>query len=234
MVNVAVGQAVRPFQVEDVLDTLQVHGQTLKTVGDLTGNRFAVDATDLLEIGELGDFHAVHPDFPAEAPGAERRVLPVILDKADIVLLQVEAEGFQRAEIEVENVVRRRFEHDLILIVVLHAVGVLAITTVLGAARGLNIGGFPGLGAERAQKGRGVAGAGADFHIVGLEQGAPLFVPVTLETQNDFLKCRHERREKTLRRRKNPQNADFTCFCSRRERHGGRSRVDELHDNGAR
>ena len=29
-----------------------------------------IDTADLLEIGELGDFHAVEPDFPANAPCA--------------------------------------------------------------------------------------------------------------------------------------------------------------------
>ena len=62
------------------------------------------DAADLLEVGELRHFHAVQPHFPAQAPGAERRVLPIVLDEAHVVLLQVEAERFQRAEVQIEDV----------------------------------------------------------------------------------------------------------------------------------
>jgi hypothetical protein len=108
--------------------------------------------------------------------------------KAHVVLLQVEAERFERAEVELEDVVRRRLQHHLVLVVVLHAVRVLAVAAVLGAARRLHVGGLPRLRADGAQEGGGVAGAGADFHVVGLEQGTALFVPVLLETQDDFLK----------------------------------------------
>ena len=53
----------------------------------------AVEAADLLEIGELRHLHAVAPHLPAEAPGAERRALPVVLDEADVVQLRVEADA---------------------------------------------------------------------------------------------------------------------------------------------
>jgi hypothetical protein len=93
--DVAVGQAVGVDQVVDVLHALQVHGQALQAVGDLAGDGLAVDAADLLEVGELRHLHAVEPDLPAQAPGAQRGVLPVVLDEADVVLLQVEAQGLQ-------------------------------------------------------------------------------------------------------------------------------------------
>jgi hypothetical protein len=97
VVHVTVGQAARlavllpfgPDQVVDVLDLLQVHRQTLDAVGDFAGDRLAVDAANLLEVGELRHFHAVEPDFPAQAPSAERRIFPVVLDEADVVLLEV-------------------------------------------------------------------------------------------------------------------------------------------------
>ena len=37
----------------------------------------------------------------------------------------------------------------------------------------------------------GVEGAGADFHVVRLQQGATLRVPVLLQRQDDLLKCEH-------------------------------------------
>jgi hypothetical protein len=54
----------------------------------------------------------------------------------------------------------------------------------------LHVGGFPRLRADGAQEGGGVAGAGADFHVVRLEQGAAFVAPVLLQAQDDFLKAR--------------------------------------------
>ena len=76
VVHVAVSDAVaRPFgpdQVVDVLDALQIHGQSFEAIGDFAQNGFAGERTDFLEIGELCDFHAVQPDFPAQPPGTKR------------------------------------------------------------------------------------------------------------------------------------------------------------------
>ena len=63
--------AVGPDQVVDAVDALQIHGDSLKTVGNLAGNGVALQATDLLKIGELGDFHPVQPDLPAKSPGPQ-------------------------------------------------------------------------------------------------------------------------------------------------------------------
>ena len=67
------------------VDVLQVHRDALEAVGELARDGPAVDAADLLEIRELADFQAVEPHLPAEAPGAERRRLPVVLDEAHVV-----------------------------------------------------------------------------------------------------------------------------------------------------
>jgi hypothetical protein len=142
----------------------------------------------LLEVGELGDFHAVQPDFPAQAPGTQRRAFPVVLDEAYIVLFQVQAQRLQRAKVEVEDVFRRRFQHHLVLVIVLQAVRVFAVAAILRAA---HVGGAPRLRSDRAQEGAGVEGACADFHVVGLEQGATLLVPVGLQSQDDLLECEH-------------------------------------------
>ena len=190
--HIAIGQAIRVDQVVYRFLALQIHGQTFQSVGDLAGGGLAVDAGDLLEIRELGHFHAVEPDFPAQTPGAQGGVLPVVLDKADVVLLQIEAQGFERAQIQLQDVVGRRLQNNLELVVVLQAVGVLAIAAVLRAAAGLHIGCLPGLGADGAQKGRGVRGTGADFHVIGLEQCTALFGPVGLQFQNDLLEGQHD------------------------------------------
>ncbi len=73
-------------EVEDIVDTLHIHGEALEPVGEFARDWLAIDAADLLEIGELRHFHAVAPDFPAQAPGAERRAFPIVLDEADVVV----------------------------------------------------------------------------------------------------------------------------------------------------
>src|SRR5574340_470646 len=126
VVHIAVGHALRPGQVEHVLHALQIHREALQTIGDLAGDRLAVDAADLLEIGELRHFHAVQPHLPAQPPRPERRVLPIVLDETDVVLLEIETECFQRTEVQIEDVGRRRFQHHLELVVMLQAVRILA------------------------------------------------------------------------------------------------------------
>ena len=73
------------------------------------------------------------------------------------------------AEVQIEDVERRGFDHHLELVVVLQAERVLAVAPVGRPARGLHVGGAPGLGPERAQERRGVEGAGAHLHVVGLQ-----------------------------------------------------------------
>ena len=104
----------------------------------------------------------------------------------------------QRAEVELEDVGRRGLEHHLVLVVVLQPVRVLAVAAVLGAAARLHVGGLPRLGAEGAQEGRGVAGAGADLHVVGLQQRAALLGPVRLQAQDDLLEREHRALESVV------------------------------------
>ncbi|MNN44140.1 hypothetical protein D3C81_1584180 [compost metagenome] len=101
--------------------------------------------------------------------------------------LGVDADGGQRAEIQLLQVVRVRLQDDLILVIVLQPVGVLAIAAVARTARGLNIGGLPRLGTERAQHSRRVQGAGADLDVVGLQNSAALVAPVFVQGQDQVL-----------------------------------------------
>jgi hypothetical protein len=74
------------IEIEHAIDALHIHGEPLQAVGQLARDGIAIEAADLLEIGELRHLHAVAPHLPAEAPGAQRRALPVVLDEADVVL----------------------------------------------------------------------------------------------------------------------------------------------------
>ena len=79
------------------MELLQVHGKALEAVGDLAHDWFAGNPADFLEVGKLRYLHAVEPDFPAQAPGAKRGRFPIVLDKTNVVLLRVDANGNQRS-----------------------------------------------------------------------------------------------------------------------------------------
>src|SRR5207248_3849864 len=61
--------------------------------------------------------HPVEPDLPADPRGAEGRGLPVVLDPAQIVLFGIKAEGLDRPEVEGDDIVGRRLEEDLELVI---------------------------------------------------------------------------------------------------------------------
>ena len=83
------------IEVEDAVDALHIHGETLEPISELARDGIAVEAANLLEVGELRHLHAVAPHLPAEAPGAERRALPIVLDEADVVIERIDADGAQ-------------------------------------------------------------------------------------------------------------------------------------------
>ena len=85
----------RVNQVEHVVAILKVHGQAFETIRDFARDRLAFQATNLLEVGELRHFHAVHPDFPTKTPSAKRRVFPVIFHETDIVHFSIDTQSTQ-------------------------------------------------------------------------------------------------------------------------------------------
>ena len=182
----SVGQ-IAPHQVVNGVDALGIHGDTLQAVGDLDGHGVDLDAAHLLEVRKLRDLHAVEPDLPAKAPGAKGRALPVVLDKADVMVVGVQADSGKRPQVKLLGVYRRGLDEHLELIVVLHAVRVLAVAAVGGTAAGLRIAGAPLGGTERAQRGRGMEGTGTDLGVIGLHNDAALLAPVLLEAQDDVL-----------------------------------------------
>ena len=103
------------------------------------------------------------------------------------MVVGVQADGGQRTQVELLGVDRRRLDKHLELIVVLHAVGVLAVAAVGRTAAGLRIAGAPLGGTERAQRGRGMEGTGTDLGVIGLHNDAALLAPVLLEAQDDVL-----------------------------------------------
>ena len=100
---------------------------------------------------------------------------------------EVDADGFERFEIELLHVDRRRLEDELELGVLEEAVGVLAVAAVGGAARGLRVADAVGLGAEHAQKGLRRHGARAHFDVVGLLKDAAALRPKALQAEEQVL-----------------------------------------------
>ena len=187
VVDVAVGDGVVVLQLEDIVDALQIHAQAFESVGDFAHDGFEIDAADLLEVSELRDFHAIEPYFPAETPCAEGGGFPVVVDEADVVLFGIDSDFAERSDVQVEDVERAGLEHDLELVVVLHAVGVVAVAAVLGAAAGFDERGVERLGAERTQEGGGVERSGALFDVVGLGDQAAALAPIVLEREDQVL-----------------------------------------------
>ena len=183
----ATERAVGPDEIEHALDTLQVHRQALEAVGDLAHHGPAVEPAHLLEVSELRHLHAVQPDLPAEAPGTERRGFPVVFDEADVVHERIDANGAQRTEVQLDHVGWRRFDHDLVLVVVLQAERVVAVAAVGRPARGLHVRGAPGFRPDGAQERRGVERARAHLHVVGLQDHATLLGPVPLQREQEVL-----------------------------------------------
>ncbi len=177
------------LQVEHIVDALDVHRQPLEPVGQLARDRPALEPADLLEVSELRHFHAVAPHFPAEAPGAERRAFPIVLDEADVVLQRVDADRGQAAEIELLQVGRARLQHHLILVIMAEPVGVLAIAAVGRPAARLDIGRLPRIGPERAQHRRRVERPRPHLQVIGLQQHAALRAPIAVERQDQVLKA---------------------------------------------
>ena len=192
MEHVAIGghtqRAVAPHQIVYAVHALDIHRQTFQTVGDLAGDRFALQAANLLEVSELRHFHAVEPNFPAQAPGAERRVFPVIFHEADVVNGRIQTQLFQRAQVQFLNVVRRWLNHHLELIVVLQTVRVFTVAAVSRTAGRLHVGGSHWLRPQRAQARHRVRGSRADFHVQWLNDGAALARPIVLQCQDQALK----------------------------------------------
>jgi len=176
-------------EVEDVVDALEEHRDALEAVRDLARDRRQVDAADLLEVGELRDLHRIAPDLPAEAPGAEGRLLPVVLDEPDVVLAEVDSERGQRAEVLIEDVFGRRLENDLELKVVLEAERVLAVASVHRADHGLDVCRAPLLQArvEDAEKRGRVRRARSELGVVRLHDHGTVLGPVALQRRDQLL-----------------------------------------------
>ena len=179
--QLGIAKAIQPVNRPGGFFVLQRQGDSLDAIGDLDADWIEAQAAGLLKIGELRNFLAVEPDFPAQSPGAQGRRFPVILDKADVMFAREDAQGFQRGQIEFLRVAGVGLQDDLILIVFLHSVRILAKAAIVGADAWLDVGGAPGLWAQDFEQSRRVARPGADLHIVRLPNHAMMRCPKLMQ-----------------------------------------------------
>ena len=186
--DVSIAHTRSPLQVEHVVDAIQEHADPLAAVGDLRGDRGELDPARLLEVGELADLHPVHQDLPSHPRGPQGGRLPVVLVEADVVLLRIDSEGGQRFEIQILDVVRRRLQDHLELIVTVDPERVLAVAAVHRASGGGAVCDAPRLRPEDAEEGVRVHRPRPDLHVVRLLQHGPLRGPELLQRQDQLLK----------------------------------------------
>ena len=147
-----------------------------------------IHSAALLKISELRDLEAIEHYLPAHAPRTARRPLPVILFELKVVLLQIDSDRFERFEIQLLHVHRRRLQNQLKLGVLEQPVRILAIAAVGRPARGLHVTHPVGLRTQYAQKGFRRHGSRADFNVIGLLQNASALRPEGLQAENNLLK----------------------------------------------
>ena len=104
------------------------------------------------------------------------------------MVAQVDADGFEAAQVQILNVGGRGLQDDLILKVLVEAIGIFAVATVGGPTRRLHVGDAIGRGTEHAEEGFRMHRAGADFGVVRLLEDAALMVPVMHELEDELLK----------------------------------------------
>ena len=187
--DVFVGDGGAVIHLPDAVGTLQGQGDAVQAVGDFHRHGVERQAAGLLEIGELGDFLAVQPHLPAQAPGTQGGAFPIVLDKPHVVLAQIDAECLQAGQIALLGVAGVRLQDDLQLMVHLQAIRVVAEAAVVRPDTGFDVHHVPRFRAQHAQNGGGVHGAGADLHVIGLLDKASLVLPVLEQPQNDVLKA---------------------------------------------
>jgi len=185
--DVAVLHATAPFEVEDVVDLLQEHGNAFQTVSQLRGHRRQVQAAHLLEICELRDLLAVQHHLPADPPGAQRGRLPVVFLEANVVLTRIDATRLEAVQIDLLDFVRRRLEDDLHLQVLEQSVRILPEPAVVGTPGGLHVGDVPRPGTKDTEQGLRVRRSGPDFKVERLLDQTTPRSPERGEFENEVL-----------------------------------------------
>jgi len=108
------------------------------------------------------------------------------------MLLRVKPQLGQTLQVQRLNIVGRRFQDDLILIVVLHAIWIFAIPSVRRTPARLRIGGPPGLRTKGPEKRARVKSSCAHLQIIGLINDAALLSPIVMQCEDEILEGHEE------------------------------------------
>jgi len=100
---------------------------------------------------------------------------------------RIDAEGLQTVEIDLLDIKRRRFDKDLILIIVLEPIGVLSIAAIRRPARRFDIGNLPRLRAQDPEEGSRIERPCPNLQIIGLLDDASLICPESFQRKDQFL-----------------------------------------------
>src|SRR5215210_4510433 len=103
------------------------------------------------------------------------------------MLLGIDTQFSQAVQVQLLNIVRRWFEHDLVLIIVLHSVWIFAVASVRRPPTGLRIGCPPWLRTERSEKGCRMKCSCSHFQVIRLLDDAALISPKTMEGEYEIL-----------------------------------------------
>src|SRR5205085_12203200 len=88
--HLAALRITRPDDIVDAVHVLKKSGETLEAIGQFGGDGIEIDATALLEVGELRDLESVEHHLPTDSPCPERGGLPVVLFKLDVMLAEID------------------------------------------------------------------------------------------------------------------------------------------------
>jgi len=96
-----------PNNVVDRIHILQKPRDPLQPIRNLAADRVKIHPAALLKVSELRNLQPIEHHLPAHAPRAARRPLPVVFFKFQVVVLQVDAHGLERLEIQLLHVLGR-------------------------------------------------------------------------------------------------------------------------------
>ena len=91
-------------------------------------------------------------------------------------------------KIQILRIRRRRFQHHLILKIMLKAIRIISISSVGWPSTGFNVRRTPGLRADRAKKCRRIKRPSPFFGVIRLSQNAVVGFPKLMKGENNILK----------------------------------------------
>jgi len=166
--------------MKDTILSLNKLGDAFDAVGNLSRNDREFKTASLLEIGELSDFEPIQKDLPPKTGSAERPILPVIFEKSQIVIPEINSNLLYAVNVAVLDIVWSGFEQNLVLKVTSKTIWIVTISTVRWTATRLHVSNLPWLRTQSTKKRRRMHSSSADFHIVGLLNNATILCPELL------------------------------------------------------